>query len=104
MSLFDRITEARRKPGSVKNPGGYQPHMGKKLLPGEHELMSRKALGFRSHQQRINRTGNRTVVFSNGIAEKRVVVVASTDKRAAKEARKRARLTPSWKVIRVESA
>jgi hypothetical protein len=100
MSLYDRLTEARKKPGSVKNPGGHQPHMGKKLLPGEAELMSKKALGFRSHQQRINRTGSRTVVFSNGIATKRVTVIASTDRGAAKIARKQARLNSSWKVVK----
>lgn len=103
MSLFDRISEAkdrRRKPGSVKNPGGHQPHMGKKLLPGEADAMSKKALGFRSHQQRLNRTGTRTVTFSNGIATKRVSVIASTDRAAAKAARKQARLSSAWKVVK----
>jgi hypothetical protein len=97
-----QFEDRRRKPGSVKNPGGHQPHMGKKLLPGEAELMSKKALGFRSHQQRLNRSKGRVVVFSNGIATKRVSVVASTDKLAEKAARKKVRLTKAWKVIRVE--
>lgn len=94
-------SDRRRKPGSVKNPGGHQPNIGKKLLPGEAELMSKGALGFRSHQQRINRTKGRIVVFSNGIATKKVSVIASTDKLAATKARKQARLTKAWKVVKV---
>ena len=93
-------TDKRRMPGSVKNPGGHQPPMNKKLLPGEHELMSKKALGFRSHQQRVNRTTTRTVTFSNGIATKTIRVIASTDMGAAKIARKQARLNSSWKIVK----
>ena len=105
MSLFDRVLaeakDRRRKPGSVPNPGGHQPPMHKKLLPGEADLMSKKALGFRSHTQRVNRTGNRSVTFSNGIASKTISVIASTDKKAITMARKKSRLTKAWKVVSV---
>jgi hypothetical protein len=99
--LRDWLDEAkRRKPGSVKNPGGHQPPMHMKLLPGEADAMSKQALGFRSHQQRLSRTKTRIVKFSNGIATKLVTVIASTDREAEKKARKKARLTKMWKVVK----
>ena len=65
-------------------------------------MMSKKQLGYRSHQQRIQRSGNRVVVFSNGIAEKTVSVIESTPLRAAREARKRAKLGKMWKITKID--
>lgn len=97
---LDEAKDRRRRPGSVKNPGGYQPPVHKKLLPGEADTLSNAQLGFRSHQQRLNRTKTRIVKFTNGIATKHVSVIASTDREAEKKARKKARLTKSWKVVK----
>jgi len=102
-----RLGEAqdrRAKPGSVspapKSHGSAPPpHI--KLLPGEAGNYSNKQLGFRSHQQRLARSGNRNVTFSNGIAEKTVDSIESTDLRAIKDARTKSRLSKGWKVVKI---
>ena len=73
----------------------------RRLLPGEAELMSKRQLGQRSHQQRLNREGLRIVTFSNGIAEVNVNVMASTDLKAVQKARRVKRLGAAWKAKRV---
>ena len=108
MSLFDRITEStdrRREPGSVEWPkghGSYGRDPSKKLLPGDVDILSKKQLGHRSHQQRLARSGNRFVTFSNGIAEKTISVIESTPLRAAREARKRSKLNAMWKITKID--
>ena len=105
-SLFARVMceahDSRRKPGSVPDPKGHQPPMHMRLLPGEVGAMSNKALGFRSHQQRLNRTGNKIVTFSNGIATKNISVIESTPRRAVAVARKKSKLNRMWKVVKVD--
>jgi hypothetical protein len=101
-TLASSKTEARerRKPGSVKWPAAHG-QMGRdpsrRLLPGEHEMLSNQQLGHRSHQQRISREHLRRVTFSNGIKDIDVTTIESTDARAVRKARKTKRLTSSWK-------
>ena len=108
VSLYARVLEAkdtRRKPGSVEWPEGHGSQgrdPSKRLLPGEAGMMSKKQLGYRSHRQRVERSGNRVVTFSNGIAEKTLSVIESTPLRAAREARKRAKLGKMWKIIKID--
>jgi len=94
------LSEARRKPGSVKWPAAHG-QMGRdpsrRLLPGEHEMLSNQQLGHRSHQQRLSREHLRRVTFSNGIKDIDVQVIESTDARAVRKARKTKRLSSAWK-------
>jgi len=92
--------DRRAKPGSVKWPAAHG-QMGRdpsrRLLPGEHEMLSNQQLGHRSHQQRLSREHLRTVTFTNGIKDIDVSVIESTDQRAVVKARKTKRLATSWK-------
>lgn len=74
----------------------------KPLLPGESEFLSKKELGRRAFKQKTRRTGDWTVVISNGIHEKTVVVPNVSSKGAAVKAALKGR-NKLFKAIKVIS-
>jgi len=74
------------------------------LLPGEADFMSKKELGARSHQQRLDRTKTRYVTFRMRIGtDKTVGVIASTDKQAVQRARWSAKIPKDWPAVAVDN-
>jgi hypothetical protein len=73
------------------------------LPPGEAEFRSKKELGQRSHQQKVERTRDRTVTFQTGIGHTRdFTIVASTDKQAIQRIRYVHKAPKTWKVVAVD--
>jgi hypothetical protein len=74
------------------------------LLPGEADFMSKKELGARSHQQRLDRTKTRYVTFRMRIGTNKTVgVIASTDKQAVQRARWSAKIPKDWPAVAVDN-
>jgi hypothetical protein len=74
------------------------------LLPGEADDMSKRELGARSRQQKIDRSVTRYVTFRMRIGtDKTVGVIASTDKQAVQRARWSAKIPKDWPAISVDN-
>jgi len=71
------------------------------LLPGERDKFSYSELGMRSRLQRMARTGEWTVIFTNGIVKKPIKVKASAERMAERAAWKKTRYSKkTWKIVR----
>ena len=71
------------------------------MLPGERDKFSYTELGMRSRVQRAARTGEWTVVFTNGFVKKPVKVKASAERMAERAAWKKTGYSKRlWKIVR----
>ena len=95
--LKRRPLKTLKESGQLPMPSPRRP-----MLPGERDKFSVFELGARSRVQRALRTGDWTVVFTNGIVKKPVKVQASAEKQAQTLAWKKTRYNKKlWRVVRV---
>jgi hypothetical protein len=81
----------------------WPPKSNKPLLPGEADMLSKHQLGRRAFKQKTRRTGDWSVILSNGIYTKTVVVPNVSSPGAAKKQAVKREGGGGFKVVKVIS-